>query len=185
MQAGERALGEEAFEENVGHFWGIIETRPYMRARQGLAMALWHADARSEAIEHCTDMLRLNPGDNQGIRYLLAHFLLQQEDGSALGDLLASYEDDASANWVYTRALCLFRQGDSEHARASLREALTTNPFVPPYLLGRKRLPSHIPQYIGFGDESEAQSYAEEAAPIWFNTPGALDWLREGLSAGV
>ena len=33
VKAGERALGKEAFEEDVGHFWGILETRPYMRAR--------------------------------------------------------------------------------------------------------------------------------------------------------
>jgi hypothetical protein len=33
VQAGERVLGPEIFAEEVGHFWGIVETRPYMRAR--------------------------------------------------------------------------------------------------------------------------------------------------------
>lgn len=37
MRAGERKLGEEFFEENRGHFWGIFETRGYMRARFGYA----------------------------------------------------------------------------------------------------------------------------------------------------
>src|SRR5690242_5951519 len=37
VAAGERALGPEAFRENAGHFWGVLETRPYMRAREGLA----------------------------------------------------------------------------------------------------------------------------------------------------
>jgi len=32
VHAGERALGPEAFSEGVGHFWGVLETRPYMRA---------------------------------------------------------------------------------------------------------------------------------------------------------
>src|SRR5215207_11185802 len=41
VEAGERALGRETFEEEAGHFWGILETRPYMRARQGLAVCLW------------------------------------------------------------------------------------------------------------------------------------------------
>ncbi len=31
VAAGERALGPEPFEEDVGYFWGILETRPYMR----------------------------------------------------------------------------------------------------------------------------------------------------------
>jgi hypothetical protein len=37
VQAGERALGPEVFAEEAGHFWGLLETRPYMRAREGLA----------------------------------------------------------------------------------------------------------------------------------------------------
>jgi hypothetical protein len=40
VAAGERALGEAAFEDDAGMFWGILETRPYMRARLGLAQAL-------------------------------------------------------------------------------------------------------------------------------------------------
>ncbi|MGA7495151.1 MAG: hypothetical protein WBX00_00315, partial [Isosphaeraceae bacterium] len=66
VAAGERALGPEAFREHVGHFWGLIETRPYMRAREGLASLLWTAGRRHEAIGHLQDMLRLNPNDNQG-----------------------------------------------------------------------------------------------------------------------
>ncbi|MDP2168388.1 MAG: hypothetical protein Q8J64_08670 [Thermodesulfovibrionales bacterium] len=34
VEAGEMALGKKAFKEGVGHFWGILETRPYMRARK-------------------------------------------------------------------------------------------------------------------------------------------------------
>jgi tetratricopeptide (TPR) repeat protein len=76
VAAGERALGAEAFQRDVGHFWGLLETRPYLRARLGLAHALWTAGRRDEAVRHLQDMLRLNPGDNQGVRYTLAGFLL-------------------------------------------------------------------------------------------------------------
>lgn len=34
LEAGERALGAEYFTENKGNFWGLLETRPYMRARR-------------------------------------------------------------------------------------------------------------------------------------------------------
>jgi hypothetical protein len=56
VAAGERALGVEAFERDVRHFWGVLETRPYMRARQGLAHALWTAGRRDEAVQHLQDM---------------------------------------------------------------------------------------------------------------------------------
>jgi hypothetical protein len=52
VEAGERALGKDAFKDDVGHFWGILETRPYMRARAGLAGCLWGAGNHEEAIEH-------------------------------------------------------------------------------------------------------------------------------------
>ena len=31
VEAGELAVGPEAFEDDVGHFWGVLDTRPYMR----------------------------------------------------------------------------------------------------------------------------------------------------------
>src|SRR5205807_5804747 len=49
VAAGERALGPEAFQRDVGHFWGILETRPYMRSRLGLEHSLWTAARRDEA----------------------------------------------------------------------------------------------------------------------------------------
>ena len=58
---GERALGEEFFKENRGHFWGLIETRPYMRARQELADLLRDAGRTDDAIAHYETMLDLNP----------------------------------------------------------------------------------------------------------------------------
>ena len=117
VAAGERALGPEEFEEYEGHFWGFLETRPYMRARAGLADSLWAAGRHREAAEHCREMLRLNPNDNQGIRYRLASMLLDLERHDELNELLKSYEEDGAAEWAYTRALLAFRrEGDSEGA---------------------------------------------------------------------
>jgi tetratricopeptide (TPR) repeat protein len=182
VQAGERALGEETFEEEAGHFWGILETRPYMRAREGLATCLWELGEREEAIEHYREMLDLNPGDNQGIRYELAGWLLDEEMDEELGELLQRYEEDASAFWVYSRALWMFRkEGDREEATATLKEAIETNPYVPLYLLGRKSLPSALPELIGFGDESEAIAYFARALTGWLRTPQALEWLRQNV----
>jgi len=179
VQAGESALGEEVFEEDAGHFWGILETRPYMRARQGLALASWELGERSEAIAHYQQMLHLNPNDNQGVRYLLANALLEEGLDDDLGELLESYEDDAGAGWVYARALWRFRtEGDGEEARSALEEAISFNPFVPGYLLGRKGMPGALPALVGFGDESEAVVYFAEALPGWLRTPGAIEWLR-------
>ncbi|MFZ0544016.1 MAG: hypothetical protein WAM60_01165 [Candidatus Promineifilaceae bacterium] len=178
VKAGERALGEEPFEEAVGHFWGILETRPYMRARAGLAGCLWQLGQRAEAIGHYEEMLRLNPGDNQGIRYTLLNCYLEEEKGPETKRLLAEYEDDSTATWLYNQALFLYQQEKaSKKAKAQLHKALKHNPHVPAYLLGRKRLPKRLPPYVGFGDENEAVYYAAEAGHLWVQQEGALDWL--------
>lgn len=182
MKAGERALGPEVFKKDAGHFWGITETRSYMRARAGLAQCLWELGEQQQAIEHYTDMLRLNPNDNQGVRYILVNWLFEAGSDKALGKLLEEYKEDGVAAWLYSLALWTFRQkGASSKANASLEKALKFNRFVPIYLLGRKKLPKRLPEYIGIGDENEAIDYAVGAIEVWYKTPGALEWLLSYL----
>ncbi len=178
VEAGERALGPAFFKENEGYFWGLLETRPYMRARAGLAQCLWEMGRHDESLGHYREMLRLNPNDNQGHRDLLLPRLIELGADREAGDLFKRYKDDAMATWLYSRALLDFRaSGDSAQARKALGEALKENHHVPAYLLGQKRLPRHLPGMYGFGDENEAVLYAFEAKKGWKNTKGALDWL--------
>lgn len=177
VKAGQRALGEE-FAEYEGHFWGFHETRPYMRARAGLAETLWQLGRSEEAFGHWREMLRLNPGDNQGIRYVLLTHLLEAGEDEHAGALLDDY-DDAAASWLYDRALWFFRtEGEGPAANAALREAVEQNPHVPEYVLGRKRVPARAPDTIGWGDGSEAKAYAVFRRASWKATPGALAWLN-------
>lgn len=179
VAAGQRALGDELFEEGVGHFWGMVETRPYMRARAGLGSCLWLLDRRAEAIQHFEDMLRLNPGDNQGLRYFLLTWYIVEGLAGKTEHLLAEYEDDAAAAWQYNRALFYFRQKQgSKQARAALRKALEFNPHVPKYLLNPRLLPDEPPAYVGFGDVNEAVSYVFESGLLWLEDEEALAWLE-------
>jgi len=52
--------------------WGIIENRQYLRALENMA-SMYNTDNNiKEAEEIYKLILRLNPNDNQGIRYYLA-----------------------------------------------------------------------------------------------------------------
>jgi tetratricopeptide (TPR) repeat protein len=182
VEAGERAIGKQSFDEDVGHFWGILETRPYMRVRACLAQLLWDCHQPDEALAHWRDMLRLNPNDNQGIRYVLAAHLLELGHDHELGALLKQHEDDGRACMIWTRALFAFRsQGDDSNSRRLLAEALESNPHVPAYLLGHKPLPRELPEYTGLGEESEAMSWAVANIKAWQMTNGALAWLAERI----
>lgn len=178
VRAGERALGPEAFAEGAGNFWGILETRPYMRARAGVAECLWEMGEAERAVKHYQDLLRLNPVDNQGNRYPLARLLLHEGKSEELGALLKEYEEDASAEWSYTRALWLFRsEGASPRASRTLQEAFDENRFVPVFLLDLQPLPDDPPEYISPGEESEAVDYVFSNGAYWIDTPGVFEWF--------
>jgi tetratricopeptide (TPR) repeat protein len=180
VAAGERALGKRAFKEDVGHFWGLLETRPYMRARQGLANTLWQMGRKEEAQAHFRELLRLNPNDNQGVRYSLLNLLLEMNEDDKARALIKQYDEDGMAEWMYTKALLAFRKGGAgRQANAALAAALEGNPYVPKYLTGKKRIPAHLPDYMGFGDESEAAHYASGYLHHWRRTPGVIDWLKQ------
>jgi len=178
VAAGERALGPKAFQEHVGRFWGILDTRPVMRAKEGLASALWTAGRRAEAIQHLQDMLRLNPNDNQGVRYTLAGFLLCEDRDNDLTTLLQQFPQEGSATWAYTKTLLAVRQ-KSDAADKLLQAALKTNKHVPAFLLGNAHLPEERPPYYSPGKESEAIMYAGIFLRNWKATAGAITWLRQ------
>jgi len=167
------------FERDVGHFWGIIETRPYMRACQGLAQVLWALGDLQGAAEQYQDMLRLNPNDNQGVRYELLECLLGMEDLKGVDVLFAQYDEDISASCLFTKALVSFlREGNIPKSRDALAEGMDVNPYVVQYLLGKTRLPRKLPEYMGIGDRDEAIIYASSFGKAWKKYPRALEWLE-------
>ncbi len=193
VEAGELALGPDGFDQYAGHFWGFLETRPYMRARAGLAASLWRLGRQKEATKHYKAMLVLNPNDNQGIRYVLAGHLLAQDDVKSLKQLLRQYEEDASAAWLYTQALLAFRENDPQ-AEELAAEAWNANSHVPAVLAGKKPPVASADGYITMGGEDEAahmsRNTARDGGPCparssgWTMSPGSLNQRSDDLSPG-
>ncbi len=178
VAAAARVLGPAAFRDWEGGFWSFPEARPYLRARLGLAEALWTTGRRAEAADHLREMLRLNPGDNQGLRYTLAGWLLGLDRLDELEDLLGRFDED-SATWAYSKALVAFsRAGDTPGSRKLLQAARKANKHVPDYLLGRKPLPPSPPPYDTPGGEDDAILYVAAHLGAWKAAPGALAWVR-------
>lgn len=178
VAAGERALGPQIFNEHAGHFWHMVSTRPYMRARFGMAQCLEHLGVLDEAIMHYQEILRLNPGDNQGVRCALLPALLLAGRDEEAGILLRQFEEDILAIWQYGRALWTFRrEGDSPTARDQLHRALKANRQAATYLAKQASLPANESTSYALGSEEEAIICAHTLAGAWINTPGAQAWL--------
>jgi ST7 protein. len=187
VAVGELALGKEFFKENAGYFWGLVETRPYMRSLQGLAKCLWEIGERQESIEKYSELIRLNPSDNQGIRYILINCLIAVQSNESAEKLLVEYPEN-SAFLLYSAALLYFRQSRAVKARNALKKAYSANKHVPDFLLNPEKKYKSTSQieidYCGYarGEASEANEYRELAGEVWRETSGALAWLKESLS---
>ena len=98
-------MPQPIFEEHAGHFWGIHETRPYMRARFALVEALLKIKtyaAVKTAHEHLMEMLRLCRGDNMGVRDLVPALFLRLGNDQGCYDFCVWYAttgQDSHYDW--------------------------------------------------------------------------------------
>jgi tetratricopeptide (TPR) repeat protein len=153
-----------------------------MRARVGLALALWDANLREEAVTHAEALLRLNPNDNQGVRYVLLNWLQLLGRNPEAEVLLRQYKGDGSAAWSWSGALAVFRKrGDCAAARKALARAADANGHVADYLLRRRKPPKKQPEYVTIGSAEEAADVVDACAGTWVATPGAIDWVAAVL----
>ncbi|MCD6518071.1 MAG: tetratricopeptide repeat protein [Candidatus Aminicenantes bacterium] len=174
----EQKLGRQYFEENKGHFWGLVETRPYMRAQEFLTTSLKVAGQLKEAIKQAEQMLELNPNDNQGIRDSLLGMYLETGNLKGARKLIKKYPNQIMATFLWGQVLERYLSGKLGQAAGLYREANSKNPHVFDYLIGRKKYPLKYKQYYYTpGEESEAIQCAEEIGPAWQKHPEAIKWL--------
>ena len=153
-----------------------------MRARQHVAMMLAELGRDEEAAAEFRELLRLNPGDNQGNRYPLLHTLLDAEAYDELQELLDNPEyNEQSAEWSFTRALLAFSRDGNTPIRRQLEAAMKANRYVVPLLIGRAPMPPFAPPTFSPGGEDEAMIYVDLAAIEWQDTEGAIEWAEEVL----
>ena len=185
VEMGADNLGNKAFKTDKGHFWGILETRPYMRARGQLAQALVEAGRLDEAVVEHEAMLELNPGDNQGIRYgLLALYLAQKrlEDAAKMFKNNKEREYSAIFGWAYV--LERFLVGDMTGAEQALKQTCERNPHAKAYFLGHRKLPKHMPGSYAMQSREEAMIAYDIMGLAWKKHPNAKKWLKEQCAKG-
>lgn len=99
-----REYVDKAFEETRRKFpkwpkeleWGFIDNRQYLRAICEKACLYWDDDENGKAEELFRLLLKLNPNDNQGIRYLIAG-IFKGLKGDDINRMFA--EGNQNQNW--------------------------------------------------------------------------------------
>ena len=120
-------------------------------------------------------MLRLNPNDNQGVRYEIVPLLLEQDRDAEAIEVLDQYPEE-SALWLYMKALVEFRGGgNSTKAKKAIRAAFKGNDHVMKLLQSEE--PPIMPESYALGSPEEATICLQELHTVWEETDGFLEWM--------
>ncbi|PQP84915.1 hypothetical protein C0Q44_10505 [Paenibacillus sp. PCH8] len=179
IAAGERELGELFFEKNKGYFWGLHETRPYIRICKSYAESCWLGGDATEAAQILEHILELNTEDNTGVRYLLVGVYLYSNRLKQAEQMLEKYgKGDAATAFAYGQIILEYKKnGITSQLKMLYRVARGVNKHVPDYLLGLKRLPHNLPDFVGMGDSNEAIEYVIMHSRLWASVPDLLKWM--------
>ncbi|KAK1748760.1 hypothetical protein QTG54_000699 [Skeletonema marinoi] len=174
--------------------WGEIENRPYLRALLGRAQCLKNTGKRDEAIRQAKKIMRLNPGDNQGVRKLLCSCFLEARDTEGCTNLLRKFDTKDDACLAYTDVLLQYLRWMKDDVvendvRLALYTAIQTNPFVPDMLERVHGFEDDDADeddedsdsndgYYSIGGSDEAKMYAKDSRKLWKKYHDAISWMR-------
>lgn len=136
IQKTEKHLEEEGYfaEENIGSFYLIHETRPYIRALSTYMDVLIGLGKFKAAIREGANILRLNQNDNMGIRYDLMTLHAMMEDVDSAEQLCAAY-DEESAGMLLPLILLYYKVDEYTKARRYLKLLAKKNPDLKKLML--------------------------------------------------
>ena len=186
LEKGKESLEKQGyFEDSVGEFWQILETRPYMRMKDECVTILVDFGMLKLAAREAEDMIRLNANDNLGVRHRLMHIYAMLEDAESAEALLKKYSEHDEGPMLMALALLYYKLGETDRAEKYLRRLTKTNKETRAFIrdvrdesFGRKL--EEIRRrggYRPFSEEELIMAYVEnenayKSAPLFFRWMG-------------
>ena len=180
-RASELLKKDNYFEDSVGYFWGIIETRPYLRAKAGRIRVLLNLEKYDEAIKECEDILRLNNHDNMGIRYTLMNLYCLLGKYDELNIFYKKYKEE-TAYMLFPLAIMYYKQVKKEKSLKILKDLNKCNKYIIDLLIGKCKKPNKYPEYYSFGSIEEAVLVIEAAEYLLKNNQEFINFVSKEYS---
>ena len=160
-------LDTDLFDDEIGNFWQIIETRNYMRILAELVHLEIEIDDIFSAVHHAEMCVKLNNSDNLGIRYILMQLCIQYKNFERAAELIKEYPEN-SAYYHYNKAfIALATKGHTKTAQNLLNKAKMANLYIYQMLANKAKVKSS-PAAYGSGDLSEANAYLFDFQDCWY-----------------
>lgn len=183
-QAYEKAKAALGTEDKAAYAWyGELDTRPYMRARHGLALLFFNLGKYDEAVGEFKALLELNPNDNQGARYMVAPCrLLQRDPQGALEEFewfrLHYPSDVPDPHYLFSWGLACFLASRFPESAARFRSAMFANPYIIPLALKKDIQEFPIWHSNNLMELDYAREYRQVYGAMWRGRDEARRFLR-------
>ncbi len=115
------------FRDDMGDFWGVLETRPYMRLRHAHLEQLIGCGMMRRAAAEAEEMLRLCTADNLGVRYELMHLYAYLEDEDAALALQKQYDDYEESQMLLPLAVLFYKEEKFDRSLSYLQRLHQAN----------------------------------------------------------
>lgn len=124
----EDKLKEQGYfeDDNIGEFWLIFETRPYMRLLKKYASIFVQCGQMRLAVSVYEKMLKLCTNDNLGVRYTLMHLYTFLEDEQSVLELYEKYPDEGT-QFLLPLSILYYKLGNLRKSNQYLKELIAVN----------------------------------------------------------
>lgn len=124
----EDKLKEQGYfaDENIGEFWLIFETRPYMRLLEKYASHFVQCGQMRLAISVYEKMLELCTNDNLGVRYTLMHLYTFLEDEQSALELYEKYPEECT-QFLLPLSILYYKLGNLRKSNQYLKKLIDVN----------------------------------------------------------
>ncbi|MCH3951639.1 MAG: hypothetical protein LKE33_12010 [Acidaminococcus sp.] len=116
---------KKELKNDVGEFYDIFETRPFIRTLRYYAGLLADTACYTRAIKIGEEIIRLNVNDSTGARFLLMHLYAFMEDDRKAVRLFKKYKSDSAIGFLLPLSMLYFKLGEiqkAEHYLLMLKE---------------------------------------------------------------
>ena len=156
----ERLTKEGYFDKNnIGSFYGIFETRPYIRGLFAKVDCLIVDGKIKQARDICKEILRLNENDNTGARYTLMAIYAFLEEENEMIKLYKKYPEE-NLEMLFPLFALYYKQGNDKKAKEYLSKINKNNPYFLKLIKRVIKQHKDVPEgYYSQGDSTEVLMY--------------------------
>lgn len=165
--------------DNIGHFYGIFETRPYISGLYTKVEYLIIDGKIKQARDICLEILKLNESDNMGARYMLMAIYAFLEEKNDMLKLYKKYTEE-SLGMLIPLFILFYKLSNENKSKEYLDRINNANSNFIKFFDGTMKEYKDVDNdYYAIGDVSEVTMYFKEYDFLFGTVPNIKYYILE------